>query len=102
MSHNSYVTKEVKEIEETPEESDKPGPRPSDFKDSKSLGLGIDWDENHQERFVKWVFDQKRTRQQEERKLQEQWGILNIERNNLEEQKRDLEAREVKLSEVKD
>src|SRR5215831_6114886 len=45
---------------------------------------------------------QKKIRQQEERKLQEQWGILVQEKNNLEQQKRDLEVREAKLSEVKD
>jgi DNA polymerase I-like protein with 3'-5' exonuclease and polymerase domains len=34
--------------------------------------------------------------------LQEQWGILSIERNNLEEQKRTFEVRESKYLEVKD
>src|SRR5215472_15491580 len=64
----------------------------------------IDWDddENHQARFVKWVLNQKKIRQQEERKLEEGWRLLVNERNSLEEQKRNLEAREAKLHEVKD
>ena len=40
--------------------------------------------------------------EEEERKLQEQWGYLIQERNNLEDQKSNLEAREAKLTEVKD
>jgi hypothetical protein len=70
---------------------------------SKNM-LGIDWDddENHQARFVKWVLNQKKIRQQEERKLEEGWRLLVNERNSLEEQKRNLEAREAKLHEVKD
>jgi hypothetical protein len=68
---------------------------------SKNI-LGMDWDENHEARFVKWVLNQKSIRQKEERKLEERWGLLVNERNSLEEQKRNLEAREAKLSEVKD
>src|SRR5215472_16138283 len=66
--------------------------------------LGIDWDddEDHQARFVKWVLNEKKIRQQEERKLEEGWRLLINERNSLEEQKRNLEAREAKLHEVKD
>ena len=66
--------------------------------------LGTDWDndENHQARFVKWVLNEKKIRQQEERKLEEGWRLLVNERNSLEEQKRNLEAREAKLHEVKD
>jgi hypothetical protein len=59
----------------------------------------MDRDENHEARFVRWVMDEKKRRQQEERKLQEQWGILVQEKNNLEEQKRNFEA---KVAEVKD
>jgi hypothetical protein len=68
---------------------------------SKNM-LEMDWDENHEARFVKWVMDEKRRRQDEERKLQEQWSILMQEKNNVGEQKRNIEAREAKLSEVKD
>src|SRR5215472_17207607 len=66
--------------------------------------LGIDWDddEDHQARFVKWVLNEKKIRQQEERKLEEGWRLLVNERNRLEEQKRNLETREAKLHEVKD
>jgi hypothetical protein len=69
--------------------------------DQASNSLGMDWDENHEARFLKWVMDQKSIRQKEERKLEEQWGLLVNERNSLEEQKRNIEAREAKLSEVK-
>jgi hypothetical protein len=62
----------------------------------------MDWDENHESRFVKWIMDQKRIRQQEEHKLEKQWGLLINERNSLEEQKRNIEAREAKISEVRD
>jgi len=46
--------------------------------------------------------DQKKIRHDEERKLEEQWGFLIQERNNLEEQKMVLQKREKKYSEVKD
>ncbi|MGC2575261.1 MAG: hypothetical protein WA364_27460 [Candidatus Nitrosopolaris sp.] len=94
-SHNNYVIKKTKEIEENSEESYQSRSSTSNPEDHTSLG--IDWDENHQARFVKWVMDQKKIRQQEERKLQEQWGILVQEKNNLEQQKRDLEVREASL-----
>ena len=66
--------------------------------------LGVDWDsdENHQARFVKWVMDQKTARREEERKLQEQWQYLMQEKNNVVEQKRNIEAREGKIFEVRD
>jgi hypothetical protein len=70
--------------------------------DQASNSLGMDWDENHESRFVKWVMDQKSIRQKEERKLEEGWRLLVNERNSLEEQKRDIEAREAKISEVRD
>jgi transposase-like protein len=70
--------------------------------DQGSNSLGMDWDENHESIFVKWVMHQKRIRQQEEHKLEEQWGLLLNERNSLEEQKRNIEAREAKISEVRD
>jgi hypothetical protein len=68
---------------------------------SKNM-LEMDWDENHEARFVKWVLDQKTARREEERKLQEQWQYLIQEKNNVEEQKRNIEAREAKISEVRD
>jgi orotate phosphoribosyltransferase-like protein len=97
---NRVVTK-IKKVEENSEESYQHQPRISASEDS-SLGLGIDWDSNHQTRFVKWVMYEKKLRQGEERKIQEQWGGLLQERNSLEDLKRDLDARETKLSEVKD
>jgi hypothetical protein len=42
-----------------------------EFLDQASNSLGMDWDENHESRFVKWVMDQKSIRQKEERKLEE-------------------------------
>ncbi|HXX97139.1 MAG TPA: hypothetical protein VEL11_08500 [Candidatus Bathyarchaeia archaeon] len=70
--------------------------------DQASNSLGMNWDENHEARFVKWVMDQKTARREEERKLQEQWQYLMQEKNNAEGQKRNIEAREAKISEVKD
>jgi hypothetical protein len=90
---NQQVSRHV--VEETKKEE-------SDQTSTSKNMLGMDWDENHEARFVKWVMDQKSIRQKEERKLEEQWGLLVNERNSLEEQKRNLEAREAKLSEVKD
>jgi transposase len=58
---NRVVTKTRKEIEENSEESYQSQPRISDSEDS-SLGLGIDWDSNHQARFVKWVMYEKKRR----------------------------------------
>jgi hypothetical protein len=58
----------------------------------------MDWDENHESRFVKWVMDQKTARREEERKLQEQWSILMQEKNSVEEHKRNIETREAKIS----
>jgi hypothetical protein len=49
----SHVIEETKETSE--EESDQ-----------ASNSLRMDWDENHEARFVKWVMDQKRIRQREE------------------------------------
>ena len=49
----SHVIKETKETSE--EESDQ-----------ASNSLRMDWDENHEARFVNWVMDQKRIRQREE------------------------------------
>ncbi len=90
---NQQVSRHI--VEETKkEESGQTSP-------SKNM-LGMNWDENHEARFVKWVMHQKSIRQKEERKLEEQWGLLVNERNSLEEQKRNLQAREAKLSEVKD
>jgi hypothetical protein len=43
-------------IEETKETSE-------EELDQASNSLGMDWDENHESRFVKWVMDQKRIRQ---------------------------------------
>lgn len=99
--HHNYVTKKTKETEENSEEPYQSRSSAPDFEDS-SLGLGIDWDSNYQARFVRWVMYEKKRRQESERKLQEQWGILIQERNNLEAAKRDLEAREAKLAEIKD
>jgi hypothetical protein len=82
----------IKETKETSEEE----------LDQVSNPLGMDWDENHDTRFVKWVMDQKRIRQQEEHKLEEEKAILYQERSSIEVQKTVLEAREAKLSEVKD
>jgi hypothetical protein len=70
--------------------------------DQASNSLGMDWDENHEAMFVKWVLNQKRIRQQEEQKLEEERAMLYQERCSIEDQKRVLEAREAKLSEVKD
>src|SRR5215472_2214691 len=59
---NQQVSRHV--VEETKkEESDKAST-------SKNM-LGLDWDENHEAMFVKWVLNQKRIRQQEEQKLEE-------------------------------
>jgi hypothetical protein len=64
--------------------------------------LEMNWDENNEARFVKWVTDQKSIRQKEERKLEEGWRLLVNEKNSLEEHRINLEATEAKLSEVKD
>jgi len=85
--HHNYVTKKTKETEENSEEPNQSRSSAPDFEDS-SLGLGIDWDSNYQARFVRWVMYEKKRRQESERKLQEQWGILIQERNNLEAAKR--------------
>jgi hypothetical protein len=90
---NQQVSRHV--VEETKKEE-------SDQTSTSKNMLEMDWDENHEARFVKWVMDQKKIRQQEERKLEEGWRLLVNERNGLEEQKRNIEAREAKLSEVKD
>ena len=90
---NQQVSRHV--VEETKkEESDQP-------LTSKNM-LGMDWDENHEARFVKWVLDQKRIRQREEHKLEEERAMLYQERSSMDDQKRVLETREAKLSEVKD
>jgi len=70
--------------------------------DQASNSLGMDWDESHEAIFVKWVMNQKRIRQREEHKLEEERAILYQERCSIEEQKKALETREAKLSEVKD
>ena|SRR5215831_5668430 len=70
--------------------------------DQASNSLGMDWDENHEARFVKWVMDQKRIRQREEHKLEQEREILYQERCNIEEQKKALGTRESKLAEVRD
>jgi orotate phosphoribosyltransferase-like protein len=93
--HHNYVTKKTKENEESYRSR-------SSTSNLEDTSLGIDWDENHQARFVKWVMDEKKRRQEEERKLEEGWRLLVNERNSLEEQERNLEAREAKHSEVKD
>jgi len=90
---NQQVSRHV--VEETKKEE-------SDQTSTSKNMLGVDWDENHEARFVKWVMDDKKRRQEGERKLEEQWALLVNERNSLEEQKRNLEAREPKLFEVKD
>jgi len=41
-------------------------------------------------------------RRKEERKLQDQWQYLMQEKNNVGEQKRNIEATEAKISEVRD
>ncbi len=96
---NRVIT--IKETEKDSGESDQDQPK-SSASNSEDSSLGIDWDSNHQARFVKWVMSEKRRRQESERQLREQWGFLVQERNYLEEQKRNLEAREARLSEVKD
>ncbi|MGC2575446.1 MAG: hypothetical protein WA364_28395 [Candidatus Nitrosopolaris sp.] len=83
----SHVIKETKETSE--EESDQ-----------ASNSLRMDWDENHEARFVKWLMDQKRIRQREEHRRGESDVIL--ERCNIEEQKKAIGTRESKLAEVKD
>jgi hypothetical protein len=90
---NQQVSRHV--VEETKKEE-------SDQTSTSKNMLGMDWDENHEARFVKWVLDQKRIRQREEHKLEEEREILYQERSSIEDQKRVLEAREAKLSEVKD
>jgi hypothetical protein len=90
---NQHVSRHI--IEETKKEE-------SDQTSENMLGIDWDDDEDHQARFVKWVLNQKKIRQQEQRKLEEGWRLLVNERNSLEEQKRNLEAREAKLHEVKD
>jgi hypothetical protein len=89
--YNNY-SNVIKGTKETSEEESDPA----------SNSLGIDWDENHETRFVKWVMDQKRIRQQEEHKLEEERARIYQERSSIEDQKRVLEVREAKLFEVKD
>jgi hypothetical protein len=89
---NQQVSRHV--VEETKKEE-------SDQTSTSKNMLGMDW-ENHEARFVKWVLDQKRIRQREEHKLEEERAMLYQERSSIEDQKRVLEAREAKLSEVKD
>src|SRR5215469_711930 len=75
---------------------------------SEDLDLGINWDttSNHQTRFMKWVFEQKRHMKVERNRLDIYWKRLQEERKKFEDvskmKERDLQVREAKLAEVKD
>jgi hypothetical protein len=82
--YDNHVVKETKKIKikeiTTAEESDQSRSRTSDLKDS-SLGLEMDWDAGYQSRFVKWVMEEKRSRQYERGRLSLHWKRLGEERS---------------------
>jgi hypothetical protein len=62
------------------------------------LDLGIDWDAGHQARFVKWVMEEKRNRQNEKGMLVLHWKRLKDERQIFENRRKEFEAAEADLA----
>ena len=104
--YDNHVVKEnkkikIKESTAARKESDQPRSRISDTDTEDSslkLGLGVDWDEGYQNRFVKWVMQQKRARQYERGRLDIYWKRLTYEREKLEKEKRDFSDAEADLA----
>jgi hypothetical protein len=101
---DKYVIKETEEIEEASEESNRPQ---SSIRNSENQStLGIDWDseEAWDRRFVRIIMNDKKERQQEFQLLEQERQRLNEEREEFEIEKHNLgqviEQRENNLKEA--
>jgi hypothetical protein len=65
---------------------------------SPEMGLQMDWDAGHQARFVRWIMEEKRRRQNEKNMLSIHWKRLKEERQIFENRRKEFEAAEADLA----
>jgi hypothetical protein len=62
------------------------------------MGLQMDWDAGHQARFLRWIMEEKRRRQNEKNMLSIHWKRLKEERQIFENRRKEFEAAEADLA----